>query len=173
MNPRDRKSMIKRVTFASMVLASLIPTAAFLVSGLWPAALITIVLGILWVLAYRGRRYGGATGPLICLVIAAAGAVAVTGGILWGLAGIITALAAWDLTRFSYRLDGGGSDIETRDLERQHLMRLLAICGLGLVVGWLASVFHFKLSMAAALGLGFLAVLGLSQLIRALARESD
>jgi len=89
------------------------------------------------------------------------------------LVGVVAALSAWDLDHFARRLRGV-ERVEMRlALEWHHLRRLISVDGLGLLLAGVALAVQYKFSFDAALVLGLVAVLGLSQMISYLRRESD
>jgi hypothetical protein len=166
--------MLKRVTLVVIALAGIVPGIGLALSGVWPLALACAAMGGLWLYGYRHGWDGLASLLLVGFIIPAAIGVGLSGGAVWAPLAVVLALAAWDLHRFTGRMvNAGAYSDETRVLERRHLVRLLAVSGLGLVLSWTAVAIRLKLGMAVALALGFLAILGLSQLVQALARESD
>jgi hypothetical protein len=165
--------MLTRIILVLIVLAALISAGGLTASGAWPLALLCIAFGALWLLAHRRRWDAAASLCLLAFIGAAGVGVNLRGGGIWAPLVMVLALAAWDLGRFVARLSGAGASDDTHDLERRHLLRLAVVSGLGLALAWVALVARLKLDLAALLLLGLLAILGLSQLVRALARESD
>lgn len=165
--------MLGRITWVAIILAGAIPAAGYALNGLWPIALGAAALTGLWLVDY-GRRWGKLSALAFpCFVVAAAAGVNLTWGAGWAPAGLVVALAAWDLDRFAGRLRVVDVTDETADLKRRHLVRLLLVSVLGLVLAWIALGIRIELSFALILLLGFLAVIGLSVAVRSLARESD
>jgi hypothetical protein len=165
--------MLTRITFIIIILAALVPTAGFVLNGAWPLALPCVALGALWLVGFARRLEGLGSFMLFAFIVAAGVGVNLSQRSVWAPPTVVLALAAWDLERFGARLRLADASSETRELERRHLWRLLAVSGLSLALAWAALGSRLKLDMAVALALGFLAILGLSQVIRALARESD
>jgi len=165
--------MLTRITFVLIILTALIPAAGFVLTGAWPLALPCVALGVLWLIGFARRLDGLGSFMLVAFIAAAGVGVNLSQSAIWAPPTVILALAAWDLERFGARLRLADESGETRELERRHLWRLLAVSGLSLVLAWAALGSRLKLDMVVALGLGFLAILGLSQVIRSLARESD
>jgi hypothetical protein len=165
--------MLTRITYIVIFLTALISTAGFVLAGAWPLALPCVALGVLWLIGFARRLEGLGSFMLVAFIVAAGVGVNLSQSAIWVPPVVILALAAWDLERFGARLRLADTSPETRELERRHLWRLLAVSGLSLALAWAAMGSRLKLGMAVALGLGFLAILGLSQVIRALARESD
>ena len=165
--------MLTRITYIVIFLTALIPAAGFALTGAWPLALPCVALGALWLIGFARRLEGLGSFMLVAFIIAAGVGVNLSQSAIWAPPTVVLALAAWDLERFGARLRLADESRETRELERRHLWRLLAVSGLSLALAWAAMGSRLKLDMAVALGLGFLAILGLSQVIRSLARESD
>lgn len=171
--------MLKPITLAIILLAGLIPAAGLLAGGAWPLAAACAGLGGLWLVGCLRGWDGLASWLLAGFVVLAALGIGARGGSLWAPPAVVLALAAWDLQRFMGRAGALSAGDAGRDLTARHLRRLLAVSGLGLALSWIAAAAgaaagaDFKLSLGAALALGFLAMLGVSLVIRALARESD
>jgi hypothetical protein len=191
--------MLRRITYTAILLASAVLAVSFGWAGIWPLALAAVAAGILWAYAFRRHWEGAASLLLVCFVILAALAVNLAGGRLLAPVAVVASLAAWDLHRFLARLRSGfaedvedeDADIEDaetvvetapedllleqerRELERQHLRRLLVVSGIGLALAWIAEAARFRLALPVALALGLLAILGLSQVVRSLVRQSD
>ena len=165
--------MLTRITTIVIFLTALIPAAGFALTDAWPLALPCLALGTLWLIGFARRLEGVGSLMLLAFLIAAGVGVSLSQSAIWAPPTVVLALAAWDLERFGARLRLADASQETRELERRHLWRLLAVSGLSLALAWAALGSRLKLDMAVALALGFLAILGLSQVIRALARESD
>jgi len=165
--------MLTRITFVLIILAALIPAAGLALTGAWLLALPCVALGALWLVGYTRQLEGLGSFMLVAFIAVAGIGVNLNQSAIWAPPTVVLALAAWDLERFGSRLRLADASQGTRELERRHLWRLLAVSGLSLVLAWVALGSRLKLDMAVALGLGFLAILGLSQVIRSLARESD
>ncbi len=173
--------MLKPATLATILLAGLIPAAGLLAGGAWPLAAACAGLSGLWLVGCLRGWNGLASWLLVGFVVLAAIGISARGGSLWAPPAVVMALAAWDLQRFMGRAGAINAGDAGRDLTGRHLRRLLAVSGLGLALGWIAADAaaasaagtDLKLSLGAALALGFLAILGVSLVIRALARESD
>lgn len=174
--------MIARVTLFCILLAGLAAAAGFTLAGAWQLGVLAVGLASLWIVARR-KGWSGASSPLLLgfIVLAALG-TGLRGGAIWTPLCLAAALAAWDLDRFAGRLAGGpptasaGADERAADaaaLERRHLARLGGVIGLGLALGWASQALRLKLDLTVMLLLGFVAILGLSWLVRSLVRESD
>jgi hypothetical protein len=191
--------MLRRITYAAIFVAAASLTVSFGWAGGWPLSLAALACGAFWAYAFR-RGWEAAASPLlvICVVLAAID-VNLAGGRMAAPVAVVAALAAWDLHRFVARLRSGydedadveaaagdeaetvsettGEDLlleqERRALEREHLHRLLIVSVAGLALAWIAEAVRLRLALPLALALGLLAILGLSQVVRSLMRESD
>jgi hypothetical protein len=141
--------------------------------GLWDGVLVVGVAGILWLVGqWRRWEWGASLALVVWIGVAAVGlGRGVEGG--WMLVGVVAALVAWDLDRFVWRLRAA-KRVEAADaLEQRHLRRLLAVCGVGLLLGAAALSLRIRLGFAAAFLLALLVLLGLSRMVRFLRREGD
>ena len=75
---------------------------------------------------------------LVAFIAAAGVGVNMSQSAIWAPPTVVLALAAWDLERFGARLRLADASQETRELERRHLWRLLAVSGLSLVLAFAA-----------------------------------
>jgi hypothetical protein len=82
------------------------------------------------------------------------------------LAGVVAALAAWDLDHFAQRLRGAGRVVGEAELVQAHMLRLLPIVLIGLLLGAVGLGLQIELRFGWALLLGALAVLGLRWAMR-------
>jgi hypothetical protein len=141
--------------------------------GWWDWMLIPAVLGGLWLLGYwRGWAWMASVGLIGFVGISAIGLwLGLDAG--WMVGGLVAALCAWDLHHFALSLQRVGRIENERALEQRHLLRLLAVAGLGLVLAVVALRIEIRLTFLQALLLGLLVVWGLSRGISFLRRESD
>jgi hypothetical protein len=164
---------MRRYTTISIVLAALLPAAGYASGGHWIGAVACLALGGLW-LAGQRRGWDGSE----ALGLAGFAGIAAVG--VWlelptaiVLVGVVAALVAWDLDRFTQRLRNAGQIDQERTLVRAHLQRLLVVAGLGLLLGLAAGIIPAPSSFGWALGLGALAIVGLSRVIRAFNRAGE
>lgn len=165
--------IISRVALVCILVAGVAAAILWSAAGAWQVGLLAAALSVLWLAAQRRRWASFTSLMLLAFIFLAAAAAALPAALIWAPLSLVAALAAWDLERFVGRLAAAEPSAETRDLERRHLLRLSAVSGLGLVLGWLGQAIHLKLDLAVVLLLGFLAVIGLNRLVRSLMRESD
>jgi hypothetical protein len=146
---------------------------AYALSGLWVAAVVAILLGLLW-LALDGQRWSwlASVGLILCVGLAALGFTQRLPPWML-LVGLLAVLTAWDLDDFQSVLESEASVQGAATMQRNHLQRLLVVDLLGLALGLVALQVRTRLTLGVALLLGLLAVLGLSRAIGFLRRESD
>ena len=137
----------------------------------WPGAALIVALGFAWIAARRRQDWAPSLGLLVFTAMAAFGAWR-GAPTAWMLAGIVSALAAWDLDHFARRLRDAPVDGEAA-LARAHLRRLLLVSSAGLLAGWFALGVRVELGFAAALALGLLVLVALSRAISLLRRGAE
>ena len=165
--------MIDKLLPGSIILSASALALGCGMSGLWTWAVLAAAVGFLWLLGlWRDWGWMASVG-LACFVGAAAVALWLGVGAGWALLCVAAALSAWDMDHFAQRLGRVGRGDGALDLERRHLERLLIVNGLGLLLGAVALRIKIEFGFGVALLLGLLAVLGLSQAIGFLRRESD
>ncbi len=165
--------MISKLLPISIILAAFVLALGYGLGGLWTETALVVVVGFLWLLGrWRGWGWMASVG-LTFFVGAAAVGLWLNVGPGWTLLGVVAALSAWDLDHFVHRLERVGRVEDARYLERRHLERLLIVDGLGLLLGAVALRVKVEFGFGVALLLGLMAVLGLSQVIGFLRRESD
>jgi hypothetical protein len=160
------------LALTSTILAAATLAVGYATSRLWTGALLILACGSLWLLAQRRRWRAGSVVLAVFLVTAALGLLIGVGS-GWMLLGVTAALGAWDLDRFSRRLEFNRQGAGDGELERCHLLRLLKVSGLGLLLGAVALALRLRIGFGMILLLGLLAVTGLGQLVSFLRRESD
>jgi hypothetical protein len=165
--------MSERLLPANIVLATTSLALGYGSSGLWVWVLPVVVLGGIWLFGLRRHWDWISFVGFAFLTGGAAAGVLQNAGVGWMLFGMGTALAAWDLDGFVRRLQST-QQVEGRgDLERRHLLRLLAVELLGLLLAAAALGVALRLSFGVVLLLGVLAILGLSRVIGFLRRENS
>ena len=165
--------MTARLLPITIGLAAIVLAMGYAVGGAWTFSPILLATGVLWWIGQKRHWNGLASVALVGFVVAAALGLWVGLPAGWMLAGVVAALSAWDLDHFARRLRSV-ERVETRPaLERLHLRRLVSVDSLGLLLSGTALVVQYKFSFDMALVLGLVAVLGLSQMVSYLRRESD
>lgn len=157
------------VFLASAACCAAALAAACIIGGVWPAAFAPAVLGLFWIYArLRGLRSPAAAPFALLTLFAAAGVLAGLPSALC-LAGVLCALAAWDLHRFLLHRGRAPDNGEARLVERRHLARLAPILGFGGLLGAAGMSLRIRLdtpsllALAVLLTAGFAGFLGLSK----------
>ena len=165
--------MTARLLAITIGLAAIVLAMGYAVGGARTFSPILLAMGALWWIGQRRRWNFLASVALVGFVVAAAMGLWMGLPAGWMLVGVVAALSAWDLDHFARRLRGV-ERVEMRlALERFHILRLVSVDSLGLLLAWVALAVQYKLSFDVALVLGLVAVLGLSQMVSYLRRESD
>jgi hypothetical protein len=165
--------MSQRLVLPCIGLATAALGAGFVGAGVGVGALLLVVLLLPWLLGRWPRLAWMPSLGLVLHVAAAAAGLWLGGGTGWMLLAVITALVAWDLDGFSQRLKRAESVRGQNELERRHLVRLLAVALVGALLAALALGLRVQLAFGAVLVLGLLAIFGLSRAIRFLRRAGD
>jgi hypothetical protein len=166
-------NLTRRLSILCILLSTAALAVGFGAGGVRRAALWIIAGGLVW-LAARRLKWGWIH-PLALVFYAGAAGLGVLLGFPagWMLAGLAGALSAWDLEYFARRVKSVGEGAADRRLERQHLERLGAVIGTGVVLAGASLLARARFSFGVGLLAGLLAVLALSQVIGFIRRESD
>jgi len=165
--------MTARLLPVTIGLAAIALAMGYAVGGVWNFSPILLATGALWWVGQK--RHWNFLAPVVLVGFVVAAAFGLWLGLPagWMLVGVVAALSAWDLDHFARRLRGV-ERVEMRlALERLHLLRLVSVNSLGLLLAGMALVVQYQFSFDVALVLGLVAVLGLSQMVSYLRRESD
>jgi hypothetical protein len=156
-----------RNAFTACVVASAAALAAASALGrAWALIPLPAAIGALWLLS-RARGKSMAASVLLSILVCSSGACVLAGfSPALGLAASLSALAAWDLDRFSRTVEGATAGEAVRRVERLHLLRLLAVCGTGGLAGLLSLLVRLRVGFAALLATGVLLAAGLTALVR-------
>ena len=162
---------MKTAAIAAVALAALSLALIYGWHGEWGGVLAGSALGLVGIAGLWRWRWLTDAG-LFGYAAAAAWGVWLELPAAWLLAGLIAALAAWDLVHFARRLDLPGSQVVNRAaLVRGHLQRLGLAAGLGLLLGETALALSLDLTLGWALLLGLLAIFGLGGLVGLIRRQ--
>ena len=138
----------------------------YAMAGLWHGSVLSAGLGLIWLL---GREVGSDSGAQAGLVAFTTLAVA---GLFWDLPAwtmlvvVVGGLVTWDLQLFTARLTRARYVRSREVLVRAHVSRLATVATLSIVLGGLGLNLAIRLSLMVALGLGSLATLILTCLLR-------
>jgi hypothetical protein len=168
-----RANWAERGFYGSLGSAAGLLTLLAIGKGQWSLALVALAVGAGWAGAHRLGR--GWLSPLAFVVLVGCAVVG-----LWrnmppaGLvAAVAAALAAWDLDGFAAKLARFEPHPDQSLLVKNHLGRLLAVTGLGIILGEAALGLRLALGLGWLAGLGLLAVFILLQAVRLLGRETE
>jgi hypothetical protein len=165
--------MTARLLPITLGLTAIALAMGYAVGGAWTFSPILLATGVLWWIGQKRHWNGLASVAWVGFVVAAAMGLWVGLPAGWMLVGVVAALSAWDLDHFARRLRGVERVEMQPALEWLHLWRLVSVDSLGLLLAGVALVIRYKFSFGMALFLGLVAVLGLSQMVSYLRRESD
>jgi len=158
---------MRTLTLLCAGIATLAVALGYAVQSLWAGVGIVLVVGLLW-LAGDWRGWDWAASPCLTgwIGLAAFGVwQALPAG--WMLIGVVAALAAWDLGHFAMRLRDAGAVMQPAELTRAHLRRLAFVAALGLLLGGIALGIQVEVTFGWAILAAALAIIGLSNVIRA------
>lgn len=131
-----------------------------------------VLLGVFWITGhYKGWKW---LGSIMFLVIVGLCTV----GLFFNLSreylflGLIGALSAFDMNRFEQRKTMAGMIKRRHDMEKRHLFRLVSVILFSLVLWIITASIKIKTEFGAALTLGLLTVLCLSQVTIYLKRKN-
>jgi hypothetical protein len=154
----------RKIWLGCLAFSVLMPAVAFTFVKGWWFVLAALVTGTVWLVGdYKRIRWCG--GACFAILAALAG-VAVTTNFLPSLLllALTTSLCAWDLQRFTQRLEGAAWVDARQEMEQAHLKRLLGVILPGFAVAVLSMLVTIPLPFTLAL---FLALAGISLLSNA------
>jgi len=143
----------------------------YALNGTWPGAVLILFGGLAAGIAQPRSRVWSASAGLFLVTAAAAYGVWSGAAAMLMLAGIVAALAAWDLAYFERRIRHARRAADRRALIRSHVWRLSIALGAGFVLGWFSLGARIELDFGWLLLLGLIALLGLSAAIGFQRRE--
>jgi hypothetical protein len=144
----------------------------------WTLAIVGVILGLGWWLAEpRSRVKGNSASPrprvgwlpsvgLSGFTLAAAAGILMDYSAMLMLITATMALAAWDLERFTRRLNLVEPNPASQALHFPHLRRLFTICLVGILLGTLALNIQIRLSFLVTAVLVLLLAFTLARLVR-------
>jgi hypothetical protein len=157
----------------SLTLATAFIAGRYLLTGLWLWALLALLIGIFWYVEARNKRNSMANITLAGMVVLVIEGLQFGFEPFWALLTILLLLATWDLQHFNFRLEFAKDDQLARQIEQQHLQRLVLTSMLGLGCAGAALLIHFRLSFGLILFLSAIVIVCLSRFIRHVRQESE
>lgn len=137
----------------------------YLLSGLWPGVLFSVLIGMLWRFESSQARKWTSTLLFVGVVLLAGVGVQWQVSIGWLLFGVIWSLSAWDLQHFEHRLRFAEPQVAPI-LERAHLRRLLVVDVLSMTLTIIALTLPVKLGFGTLLLFTAIMIVSLSQFYR-------
>jgi hypothetical protein len=126
--------MIRRLTLLAITLTTVALAGSFMLSRAYGGVIGSLLVGLVWALAVWRNWFGMASWGLVTFVILAGfGAANEYYAILDAFA-VVSALSAWDLSRFEQRLKIVENESLWTDMTRHHVRRLLLVSGVGLLI---------------------------------------
>ncbi len=157
--------MTRNFVYVSILASAAALTYSLAANDFIPVSVTVALLGIAWIVLFmRGlHRFSGLAFSIFIIISLAS---------LWAdvsswlaLAGVIFSLLAWDLTKFSQRLQNTNSPQDARRAERAHFSRLTLVIDLSLAGYFAATRIHVTLTFGAAALLALLGIWGISALV--------
>ncbi|MCP4356551.1 MAG: hypothetical protein GY796_00840 [Chloroflexi bacterium] len=159
--------------YATILMANLLLAVGFVVNGRIEGLIVILPLAAFWLAGeWRGWRWAGSMG-LFLYALAAMGAIWLNVAPILAILGLVTAVAAWDMSNFNRLLNSMNQIYQEDLLNQQYRRRLISVAALGAVSAILATTVQISFSFAAALFLGLVAIVGFSLAISFLRQESD
>lgn len=174
MDGRDPFQVLKVVSYGATALASAALLVGAAVQGSWGTGLAVVAVGALAITTIS-KDWGRPLGAMVFASFVLLAGREVLGQVypLWGLLAVTAAMIAWDLGSFRARLTIAGSVAHPEALVRKHLSRLAQVALVGFGLGAVGLFVRVDYGIGTVVGLALLLVLGLSQVIAHVRRESD
>jgi hypothetical protein len=158
------------LTLAALIVSILVGTASLAIGyrqgGAPISSLWFLLLAGLWLFAHFRRFYWFSSIALIAIVAAAAYGVWREFPTVWMLLGAVGGLLGWDLSDFARRLSYASPMDDTSSMERRHLERAAIVAAVGVMLALISLYVRIhRLAFEVAVGLLFLAALGLTRLV--------
>jgi hypothetical protein len=154
----------------TLLLAVALPIAGLALYGGWLPVAGVVLAALLWFLGVRYHNH-----PLINLAFTGLLAMDVMvmlnpHSALFGQAGGLFALAAWDLSRFSQRLELIYPPDSVGAYEKKHLLRLGAVLAVAALLAALTDLVRFNYAFVPAFFLSLLVMIGFRVVLSGLAK---
>jgi len=157
-------SLTRKELLAAIGLATVLLTAGYLLGQFWLQVPVVFLVGVLWgVCVLRDIRWVASLLFMVMMGEAAVGYMANLSHILMLAAGCAS-VAAWDL----HQLEGRLLDLDepaTKEMEKQHLLRLLLVLGISFLVIVSASMLQIRIKFIILICATVLLILVLNQTI--------
>jgi hypothetical protein len=163
--------MTRAALFFFVILNAVLTAVAYFLGGQIIPAIAALVIGAFWTFCLtRHWKWASAVSLFGVYAFAVAGFVLDLSPFLLTIAGI-SALLAWDLSDFTYRLSLAAPDDNTYAIERGHLLWLSVVTVVGVVVVIASQTLHVKFSFEWMVGLLIFALWGASRMMDKMMRK--
>jgi hypothetical protein len=152
---------MKRITcglFINILLSTGFLALGSLLKGDIAMSVLVGITGSLWLLAaWRDWKWYASLGLIIYMVVAVYSIISGYSP-LFSLVSVVTALVAWDLFDFYWRVKRSVHVKNLGDIAPIHLRRLTVISGIGLATGGVAMLMQFRIGFGIVVVLGLVAI---------------
>ena len=164
---------IQRIFWAHLLTAVAVLAIGYAWKGVILASLVIVLFGGLWYASQRHGRPGieGLVFTLFVLTAAAGLYLSIPGWLLMLV--VAASLGAWDLDHFLQRLSSVDRVAFETGLGRQHIRRLMMVEGIGYLAGLTAITIRLQISFGWVALLIFLVVIGISQVVQFVKKQSE
>lgn len=157
--------MTRFLIHASIIACTGALTYGLLASDHISSAITVVLLGVTWTVAHLRRLYRFIGLAFVVFVVLSLLCIWADVSPPLALAGVIFSMLAWDLTKFSQRLQMTDHPQDARNMERAHFTRLVLVIGLSMLGYIAASRIQVTLTFGAAALLALLGICGISALV--------
>ena len=164
-------TLTRKIELGAIALTTLTLGAAYLWWGQMIGMLFIILAGLGWLFAALRSKPAYASYSFALAMLLSFFAANSWASPILILVSVSSALAAWDLSRFSARLEKIQPPEAANRLEKLHLNRLGLSLGIGIAIGLAAILIRFQLGFIFAFILGLLAFIAISYLVRTVSAE--
>ena len=165
--------MIRNFQFLFICLTNIAVIIAYGSGGFLKVAFCVALLGVLWIVGlYKRWKWWG---NLMFLIIIGTCTVGLYFNLsfVWLLLGLTGALSAHDISRLEQRKSITGIINGLHDIEKHHLIRLMAVIIFSLFLGTIASLINIRIEFGMVLSLGILTVFCMNRVTSVLIHKKD
>ena len=135
----------KLLFFTCMILSVICWLGGYALLSLWPGAVISLLLGVIWWLAWKNPSPAMAGFCLVVSLLLGGAGVLLNVSSWLMICGAVTALGAWDLLSLNLTLGNISAAAQNQRYENQHLKTLLFVLGGGLLLALLGELLAFQI----------------------------
>jgi len=165
--------MIRHLQFLFICLTTIAVIIAYASGGLLKVAFCVALLGVLWIVGiYKKWKWWGSLMFLIIIGTCTVG-LFYNLSFVWILLGVTGALSAHDVNRFEQRKSMAGIIKSIYDMEKAHLIRLMAVIVFSLILGTITQFMNLRNEFGMVLSLGILTVFCMNRVTSFLMHKND